>query len=256
MDRKQFLKLAGLTAVAGAVGKLPLVAKAAGGGHSGGRPQGYGKRYAMAIDLGKCRQEKGCTRCFDACHAEHNVPDFGNKKDEIKWIWNEPYGNVFHEQGHEFLPEELRQGPAPILCNHCDSPACTKVCPVQATWKRKSDGVVMMDWHRCIGCRYCIAACPYGARSFNYRDPRPFIKKLRKEFPTRTKGVVEKCNFCEERLAKGQGPSCVEACKAQALTFGNLDEPDSEIRKLLSSRYTVRRKAGLGTGPQVYYVMS
>jgi Fe-S-cluster-containing dehydrogenase component len=114
----------------------------------------------------------------------------------------------------------------------------------------------MMDYHRCIGCRYCMAGCPFGARSFNYRDPRPYFKQdLNATFPTRERGVVEKCNFCEERLAVGLLPACVEACKVGALTFGDQSDPKSPVRKLLSSNFTVRRKAELGTQPNVYYII-
>jgi Fe-S-cluster-containing dehydrogenase component len=113
----------------------------------------------------------------------------------------------------------------------------------------------MMDWHRCIGCRYCMAACPYGSRSFNFRDPRPFIREITTAFPTRMRGVVEKCNFCEERLAKGELPACVKACPASALTFGDVQDPNASVRQLLQSNYAIRRKPGLGTSPQVYYIL-
>jgi molybdopterin-containing oxidoreductase family iron-sulfur binding subunit len=113
----------------------------------------------------------------------------------------------------------------------------------------------MMDWHRCIGCRYCVAACPYGSRSFNWVDPRPHIKALDPDFPTRTRGVVEKCNLCEERLAKGERPACVVGCKEKALTFGNLADPRSEVRTLLRNRYTIRRRPELGTEPAIYYLV-
>jgi molybdopterin-containing oxidoreductase family iron-sulfur binding subunit len=111
-----------------------------------------------------------------------------------------------------------------------------------------------MDFHRCIGCRFCMAACPFGARSFNYRDPRPFIAKVNKKFPTRMKGVVEKCNFCAERLAEGLIPACVEASN-RALTFGDLYDPKSEVRELIRTNYTIRRKQSLGTEPSVYYIV-
>ena len=97
-------------------------------------------------------------------------------------------------------------------------------------------------------------ACPYGARSFNFRDPRPFIEKIDPGFPTRMKGVVEKCNFCAERLAEGKQPACVEA-SGGILTFGDLDDPDSHVRELLKEHYTIRRKQALGTGPSVYYIV-
>jgi molybdopterin-containing oxidoreductase family iron-sulfur binding subunit len=115
--------------------------------------------------------------------------------------------------------------------------------------------VVTIDWHRCIGCRYCMAACPYGSRSFNWQDPRPAIATINPDFPTRTKGVVEKCNFCEERLARKQMPLCVEACEEKALAFGDLERTDSEIRQVLRSRFAVQRKPELGTGPSVYYLI-
>ena len=116
--------------------------------------------------------------------------------------------------------------------------------------------------HRCIGCRFCMAGCPYGARSFNWRDPRgkdangrPFIKKLNREYPTRTKGVVEKCTFCTDRLAVGKMPACVEKAPPGGLVFGDLDDPRSAVRKIVSTRYTIRRKPELGTGPNVYYIV-
>jgi molybdopterin-containing oxidoreductase family iron-sulfur binding subunit len=127
---------------------------------------------------------------------------------------------------------------------------------VQATWKRE-DGIVMMDFHRCIGCRCCMAACPYGSRSFNWSDPRPHIPggTTNPDFPTRTKGVVEKCNFCVERLAKGLQPACVEVCSHGVLTFGDLDDPNSEVRRILGEQYSIQRRPELGTRPRVYYIM-
>ena len=122
-----------------------------------------------------------------------------------------------------------------------------RVCPTKATFKR-ADGIVMMDYHRCIGCRFCMAACPYGSRSMNYRDPRPFIRKINPDFPTRTKGVVEKCNFCEERLARGILPACVVACKEKALVFGDLEDPRSDVRLLSGQRPLPPAKAGTGDG--------
>lgn len=208
-------------------------------------------KMAMVIKLENCID--GCTECIDACHSIHNVPDFGNPKDEIKWIWTAPYEEVFSEQKNEFIAESLKGKPVLVLCNHCDNPPCVQVCPTKATWKRE-DGIVMMDYHRCIGCRFCMSACPYGSRSFNWRDPRPFIEDTDPDYPTRTKGVVEKCNFCQERLREGLLPACVEACPQKALVFGDLEDPESEVRKLISSNYTIRRHAGLGTEPKVYYL--
>ncbi|MBI4670030.1 MAG: 4Fe-4S dicluster domain-containing protein [Elusimicrobia bacterium] len=272
-DRRGFLKLAGLTAMTAILGKftgnaaraLAAPLRRASGTESGPEAlagQGLSdkapknaKRLAMVVDLEKCRKKAQCRDCIIACHQEHNVPQMTDPKDEVKWIWKEEFSHVFHEQEHEFLQENYRHTPVPLLCNHCEKPACVKVCPTKATWKRESDGIVMMDWHRCIGCRYCMAACPYGSRSFNWRDPRPFIKNLNQEFPTRTRGVVEKCTFCERRLAQGKQPACVQACKAKALIFGDLNDPQSDARKALGAKYSLRRKPGLGTGPKVYYLL-
>lgn len=211
-----------------------------------------GGRWAMTVDLTKCTEN--CTDCVAACHAIHNVPDFGNPKDEIKWIWKEPFASVFPGEAHAYSGEKPQKLRPPVLCNHCENPPCVRVCPTGATFQRP-DGIVMMDYHRCIGCRLCMAACPYGARSMNYRDPRPFIAKINPNFPTRTKGVVEKCNFCEERLAKGELPACVEACRQKALTFGDAENPRSETRRLLKTRFSLQRRAHLGTGPQIYYLL-
>ena len=123
----------------------------------------------------------------------------------------------------------------------------------------------MMDMHRCIGCRYCMAACPYGSRSFNWRDPREFVDtdaqgNFYSEYPTRTRGVVEKCNFCAERLRDGLLPACVEAANQVpggegALTFGNLADSGSEVNQILSSQRTITRRVALGTGPNVFYIV-
>jgi molybdopterin-containing oxidoreductase family iron-sulfur binding subunit len=211
----------------------------------------------MVVDTKKCLEKvkkDGCKDCILACHVAHNVPDFGNPKDEIKWIWQEPYEHAFPSLHHPFTEENLEGAPLLVLCNHCDNPPCVRVCPTKATFKR-SDGLVLMDFHRCIGCRFCMAACPYGSRSFNWRDPRPFIQNVRTEFPTRMRGVVEKCNFCAERLAEGLLPACVEVCKAKALAFGDLENPHSGVREILHKQYSIRRKPELGTGPQVYYLV-
>jgi molybdopterin-containing oxidoreductase family iron-sulfur binding subunit len=183
------------------------------------------------------------------------VPDFEDPKDEIKWIWSEEFEKAFPSQEGEYVAERHHHQPVLVLCNHCDNPPCTRVCPTQATWKRESDGIVMMDWHRCIGCRYCVVACPYGSRSFNWRDPRPAIADAHAEFPTRMRGVVEKCTFCEERLARGRLPACVEACEHGEMVFGDLEDPNSEVRRLLREHFTLRRKTNLGTQPEIYYIV-
>jgi len=208
----------------------------------------------MAVNLDACAKKPGCRDCIDACSIVHNVPGLGSPKEEVKWIWKSPYPAVFPEHIHIINREETINLPVMVLCNHCDNPPCVKVCPTKATWKSE-DGIVMMDYHRCIGCRYCMAACPYGARSFNWFDPRLFLKTVYQDFPTRTKGVVEKCNFCEERLVRGLLPACVEACKENALSFGDLAVIDSDVRKILKQRQSIVRKPHLGTEPKVFYIL-
>jgi len=256
VDRRKFCKLAGLS-VLGLTGTSarPAGAQATPAGAPGPVSEPIlGQRWAMVVDLQACRKEHGCRDCIDACHREHNVPALDDTSEEVKWIWKEPFAEAFPGQKHDYLPHDPHHDEVLVFCNHCDNPPCTRVCPTQATWKRP-DGIVMMDWHRCIGCRYCIAACPYGSRSFNWRDPRPFIAETNDKFPTRTRGVVEKCTFCDERLSKGQMPACVEACETNCLMFGDLEDPGSEVRKVLSERHAIRRKAALGTAPQVYYLV-
>ena len=257
-SRRSFLKLGGLCAlglgalpVVDALGKTSLPAVM-------NDPQALtGKRWAMVVDMKKCweKGKPGCKDCILACHVTHNVPDIENIKEEVKWLWTEHFENAFPGQESQFMPEGIHEKPFMVLCNHCANAPCVRVCPTQATFKR-ADGITMMDFHRCIGCRYCMAGCPYGARSFNWRDPRNYIKtELNMTFPTRERGVVEKCNFCDERLGVGKLPACVEACKDGCLTFGDLEDPNSQVRKILASHFTIRRKPELGTDPGVYYII-
>jgi len=213
------------------------------------------ERWGMVIDTRKLTHELN-EKIGKACHLNHNVPDHENKNHEIKWIWEEHYEHAFTQTPNEFQAEKTTHAPILVLCNQCDNPPCVQACPTKATFKRE-DGIVLMDFHRCIGCRFCMAACPYGSRSFNFQDPRNALaggKPTNPEFPTRTKGVVEKCNFCAERLAVGKDPYCVEASEG-ALVFGDLSDENSEIRKVLKENYTIRRKASLGTGPSVFYIV-
>lgn len=252
VNRRNFLKIAGVSALSGIGGISYTFAVTQ---HSTLDTRHSNKRWAIVIDMKKFKTDEDYKRVIDACHRIHNVPAIKNPKEEIKWIWTAQYENAFPEGEHEHIWDDIKNKPFIVLCNHCNNPPCVRVCPTKATFKRQ-DGIVAMDYHRCIGCRFCMAACPYGSRSFNWRDPRPFINEKNPEYPTRTKGVVEKCNFCEERLADGLPPACVEACKDnKAMVFGDLDDPDSEVSKILNSRYTIRRKPELGTQPGVYYVV-
>jgi Fe-S-cluster-containing dehydrogenase component len=211
------------------------------------------KQWAMVVNTKAFKSESDFVPLIEVCHRIHNVPHFDFKRWEIKWIWTAPYHNVFPGEGGRFVDERLEQTPFLVLCNHCENPPCVRACPTGATFKRE-DGIVMMDFHRCIGCRFCMAACPFGARSFNYRDPRSFIAHINNKFPTRRRGVVEKCNFCAERLAVGQMPACVEVSEGK-LTFGDLYDPQSKVRELIRTNYTIRRKLALGTEPSVYYIV-
>jgi molybdopterin-containing oxidoreductase family iron-sulfur binding subunit len=172
----------------------------------------------------------------------------------VKWVWKEEFRHAFPTEAHEHVDAGLLGKDVLVLCNHCANPPCVRVCPAQATWKR-SDGIVMMDEHRCVGCRYCVVGCPYGSRSFNFESPRPYLRWVNPDFPTRMRGVVEKCNFCVERLSEGLLPLCVEACPEKALAFGDLGDPGSIVRQLLHGRYSIRRKPELGTLPQVFYLV-
>jgi len=269
-SRREFLKKAGIGSLVGlgvAAAATSVVQKtgiAASQGH--GTAAASGTRWGMVVDTRKCIE--GCTVCTDVCHSLHNVPDHRlpdgspDTKNEIKWIWKEPYANAFPSKSTQFVSDTLKNHKTPVLCNHCDEPPCVRVCPTQATFKR-ADGIVLMDFHRCIGCRFCMAACPYGSRSFNWKEPRieGSVKVIGRQgepdrgFPTRDRGVVEKCNFCAERLAQGQLPACVVNCPGKALTFGDLNDPQSEIRQVLKSNHTIQRKSELGTGPSVFYIV-
>lgn len=279
-SRRKFLKIAGISAVAG-IGapsalnmlmKNEVRASSEGGGH--GAPEAHGehgahgaaptgKRYGMVIDAVKFHENQGLAeKCIEACHTYFNVPNFRNKKDEIKWIWQEPFTNAFPgDESHYKKDDRTHAMKFLVLCNHCDNPPCVRACPTKATFKNE-DGIIMMDFHRCIGCRFCMAACPYGSRSFNWRDPRgskdgvPFIKKINMEFPTRMRGVVEKCSFCDLRVKQGLQPLCVEACgDTKAMVFGDLNDPNSEVSLVLKERFTIQRKPSLGTMPSVFYII-
>ena len=290
--RREFLKIAGISTLAGlgapavvdriVTGAGPLVAHAAtevatghgtaaeGGGHGdshaadgghGAETVKSGNRWGMVIDVKKFYDNPAMAEaCVNACHKVHNVPDFPEKKDEIKWIWQTDYNNAFTEHSHYYKDDETKKNKVLVLCNHCDNPPCVRACPTKATFQNK-DGIVAMDYHRCIGCRFCMAACPYGSRSFNWRDPREAANlsdpnKYTRSFPTRMRGVVEKCNFCVERLGRGEEPACVEtAAASKAIVFGNLNDPNSEIRKVLKENYTIQRKPSLGTHPSVFYIV-
>ena len=265
IDRRKFLKIAGISALVGVGGKVGFELLAPGDVDASIKdiPLTKANKWGMVVDMRKMTDDI-LKKCQIACHRIHNVPDWGNPRIEVKWNWSETFEHTFPDHAHDYLSENLLEKNYFVLCNHCDNPPCCRVCPTKATFKRESDGIVIMDYHRCIGCRFCMAACPFGARSFNWGDPRKAPEELNPEFPTnpnyptRAKGVVEKCNFCAERLAQGLFPACVEAADQQVedtLIFGDLTDHGSNVRTALREHYTIRRKPELGTGPNIYYIV-
>ncbi len=273
-DRRTFLKEAGSAALGLGWG-LPILTAACtragatqateAGAARAGAEAGAAHQLAMVVDVEKCRADAVREAATEACRRAHNIPRIPDPDDEVKWVWSEKYERVFEDRVHAHMGEERLETPVLVMCNQCTNPPCVRVCPTQATYKRESDGIVMMDMHRCIGCRYCMAACPFGARSFNWRDPRPYVEtdangKYLSDYPTRTRGVVEKCDLCAERLRDGQLPACVAAAATVpggegALLFGDVADPSSEVSRVLRERESAVRRAELGTGPNVYYLV-
>ena len=264
VSRREFLKVAGVSALFGLGGKtaFELLAPGKVDAQMGKPALTKAKRWAMVVDVPRMNGEI-MDEAIRACHQEHNVPDFGDAKEAIFWIWKEDYEHSFPGQEHAFIREDIEHRNFLLMCNHCTNPPCVRVCPTKATWQRE-DGIIMMDQHRCIGCRFCMAACPFGARSFNWGDPRLAPKELNpdypanKDYPTRSKGVVEKCTFCAERLAVGEWPACVEAAnklKADVMVFGDLEDPGSRVRETLRKHYTIRRKPELGSEPNLFFIV-
>jgi molybdopterin-containing oxidoreductase family iron-sulfur binding subunit len=224
-------------------------------------------RWGMVIDLDKCT---GCQSCSVACKAENNVPH-GSPKEHIKRT--APFWHKVIAVSNGKYPA-LSINLIPMPCMHCDNAPCVTVCPAKATYRRE-DGIVIQNFRRCIGCKYCIVACPYGVRSFNYKEPeeeeyhRPDLPPDRTDrgtwpFPHRVHGVVEKCTFCfhriDQALKEGKKvgtevlPACAEACPAHAISFGDLDDPDSNVSRLLASRQWIRLREEMGTDPKVFYL--
>lgn len=227
-----------------------------------------GVRYGMVIDLDKCT---GCMACSIACQAENNVSyrtDESNKLRSITWL--EVY---YLQNGKDYPDYKFTYLPRP--CMHCDSPhhsPCTFVCPVNATTRDEHTGLVTHIPPRCIGCRYCMVACPYHARRFNWWDPtwpKEMESLLSPEVATRMRGVVEKCTFCSHRMMKARSkaytegkdpntamyvPACAEACPTKAISFGFLSDPHSEVSKLSKDPRAFRLSAKVNTEPKVYYL--
>ena len=212
--------------------------------------------FGYALNITKC---KGYRDCVAACIKENNLSR-GGQMEYIRVVeMNKSDHNLLnanHYYNPEFVPQEGKEY-MPIQCMQCDNPPCVKACPVEATWK-EPDGIVVVDYNWCIGCRYCMTACPYSARHFNWREPQlspdelnPVTHYLGNR--PRMKGVVEKCHFCIQRTRKGLQPACMEACPTGARVFGNLLDPASEIRYILANKPVFRLKEELGTEPKFWY---
>lgn len=213
IKRREFIKGAtAATAVGVGISAVPGGVKAA----LTNRPV----HYAMVIDARKCT---GCQACSVACKTEFEVP-LGAQRSWVEYVEKGTFPNV----SRSFLPR---------LCNQCSEPQCVSVCPTGATYKRKEDGIIAIDQDKCIGCKYCLQACPYDARFINPKT-----------------GTADKCDFCLHRITKGLEPSCVNTCQARARIFGDLNDPNSEVAKLVATQPVTVLRQEMGTKPNVFYI--
>jgi Fe-S-cluster-containing dehydrogenase component len=214
-----------------------------------------GVRFAYAINLSLCN---GNGNCVEACHRENNH-DRDTNQSYIRVFempkgtqdlehGNTQYDHAVPQEGHYYMP---------VQCFQCDNPPCVDVCPVEATWQEE-DGIVVVDYNWCIGCRYCQAACPYHARRFNWKQPSIPADEVNPNQGymsnrIRPAGVVEKCHFCMHRTREGRQPACLEACPTGARVFGNMLDPDSDISWVLRNKRCFVLKEDLGTVPTLFY---
>jgi len=217
-----------------------------------------GVKFGYGLDLSRCI---GCRRCVTACVKENNL----SRTPQVQWITvlrfkkGEKWLDL--ENSEKYYDPKLVPEPGyfymPVQCQQCENPPCVKACPTKATWK-EPDGIVVIDYNWCIGCRYCMTACPYGARRFNWAKPDIPANELNTETHylgnrPRYKGVVEKCTFCIQRTRAGKYPACVDACPVGARKFGNLLDPKSELRYLIENKRVFRLKEDINTDPKFYY---
>ncbi len=214
-----------------------------------------GVEYGYALSLSSCT---GCRQCEYACAAENNT----SREPQMNYIRViELDAGTFHlnEGDHGYEGEVPHPGKVymPVSCQQCANPPCVSACPVNATWKER-DGIVVVDYDWCIGCRYCEAACPYGARHFNWTEPSIRPSEINPDQGylsnrVRPRGVIEKCHFCLHRVRRGQLPACQEACPVGARKFGNLLDPNSEVRQIIDNKRVYVLKEELGTDPRFFY---
>ena len=203
-------------------------------------------KFAMAIDKKRC---VACNRCSMACKVEHNLP--------LGLLWNQALYNgtdrLLVPQGTQ--EEGLKTEMYTLACQHCDEPACLEACPTGASAKRE-DGIVTVDYETCIGCESCVAACPYEGVRTNAKDPQWALdfKVGDAAVPDIVRNTVSKCTFCVERIDRGERPACADICFAHARYFGDLDDPDSEVSKVLAEREYDQLLLDQGTGPNVYFL--
>lgn len=202
-------------------------------------------KLVMLVDTQRCI---ACNSCAVACKVENNLPR------DVWWNRVMTVGGPHLDAPSGTYPD-LEMYNVTVACQHCENPACVKVCPVGATYKDPETGVVRQDYDKCIGCRMCMAACPYNARSFNWEEPARDVDFNYGDgaVPVRSKGVAEKCTLCKERTDRGEEPMCVACCPARARIFGDLDDPDSEVSKVIVERKARVLLEEQGTRPQVYY---
>lgn len=215
-----------------------------------------GVEFVYALNLTRCI---GCRKCVHACVAENNQ----SRSPEIQYIrvLKMPNGTLDVERSqHDYAPATVPEKGfyyMPVQCHQCKNPPCVKVCPVKATWQ-EADGITVIDYNWCIGCRYCEAACPYWARRFNFAKPSIPKEKINPNMSylgnrPRPKGVVEKCHFCIQRTRAGKYPACLEVCPTGSRKFGNILDPDSEVSYILKNKRVFVLKEEVGTSPRFFY---